>query len=111
MNYIRCLAMAGGLALLPAFGAQAAPLSGANSSALVAEPAVTKVHGFHRSCRWGPRRGWWHRHGPHGRPFSCGRRYYRSYYYAPSYGYAYGPAFGFRFGGHHHRHRFHGRRR
>jgi hypothetical protein len=36
------------------------------------EALIEKVHGCHRSCQWGPGRGWWHRHvGPLCRPVAC----------------------------------------
>lgn len=85
--------------------ASAAPLGATPSTGAGVEDVITKVHGYHRSCRWGPRRGWWHRHiGPHGRPVHCGRAY-RYYGYEPYYGY--GPGVVLRFGGGHrvHRHR------
>jgi hypothetical protein len=98
--------LAGGcmLAFVQALPASAAPLSPAATGSTADDAApIVKVHGFHHRCRWGPRRGWWHRHvGYYGRPVPCrAYRYYRYHSYYPSY---YGPTFVFRFG---HRHRFH----
>jgi len=79
MKHLLALTLAGGLMSIGAsFGAQAAP-GGQLAVADGANSQLVKVHGFHRSCRWGPGRGWWHRHaGPDGRPIGCVRRYYRS---------------------------------
>jgi len=98
------LLVGGFLALVPAATASAAPSAPGPSPLRSAgdESGVVKVHGYHRACRWGPGRGWWHRHvGPYGRPVPCGRyRHYR-YYYGPHW---HGPGITLRFG---HRHRFH----
>lgn len=110
MPSVVSLVFAAGLVALLAAPATAAPVS--PSLPDVTELSqVQKVHGFHRRCRWGPYRGWWHRHLYNGRAVGC-RRYYRSYGYYPYYG----PGVTLRFGGrhhHHHHHRFHhhGRRR
>jgi len=46
------------------------------SLSVAEEGLVTKTHGYHRSCRWGPHRGWWHRPGcsPAGVGVAAGRR-------------------------------------
>jgi hypothetical protein len=100
------LLVGGVLAVASAMPAAAAPLVPTQYPTRSASDAdIVKVHGFHRSCRWGPRRGWWHRHvGPYGRPVHCGRyRYYRYYHGGP---------YWHRFGHHRrfHHHRFHHRR-
>ena len=106
MNRVITFAFAGGLLLCGPMVVQAAPLGNLAESAATNEAVVTKVHGYHRSCRWGPRRGWWHRHLRSGRPVWCGRRYgyYRPHYYSGFYG----PSIYLNFG---HRHRFHHHRR
>lgn len=48
--------------------AQALPASPVQPAG--SESAVQKVHGCHRSCEWGPVRGW-HRHGRLCRPIAC----------------------------------------
>jgi hypothetical protein len=107
------LLVGGVLAVASAMPAAAAPLVPTQYPTRSASDGsdIVKVHGFHRSCRWGPRRGWWHRHvGPYGRPVHCGRyRYYRYYHGGP---YWHGPGITFRFGHHRrfHHHRFHHRR-
>ena len=109
MNRVMSFCLAGGLLLCAPVVAQAAPLGGGLAgSPVVEEGLVTKAHGYHRSCRWGPRRGWWHRHLHSGRPIHCGRRYHRyGYYDGPYYG---GSNLVLRFGGHRHHHHHRGRR-
>jgi len=109
MNRVISFFLAGGLLLCGPVIAQAAPLGGLGESPVAEDALVTQVHGYHRSCRWGPHRGWWHRHLRSGRPVHCGRRYYRyGYYDGPYYG---GSSLVLRFGHRHHHHRFHRGRR
>src|SRR6478736_6496438 len=69
MNRLISFFFAGGLLLCAPVVAQAAPLGGGLSETpVLGEALVTKTHGYHRSCRWGPHRGWWHRHLHNGRP-------------------------------------------
>ncbi len=70
---IRSLLMVAGLVLTTMAGtssADAAPV-GALTGAADTDSLVTKVHGCHRSCEWGPVMRW-HRHiGPACRPVGC----------------------------------------
>jgi len=69
------LALAAAIAVMvPWSAAQAASVSLPNIDAAVtgAAPAnIIEVHGRHRACRWGPKRGWYHRHRGYGRPRAC----------------------------------------
>jgi hypothetical protein len=107
MHPLLSLCFGVGLLALTAGPVAAAPVS-PTTVPMTETSDVLKVHGYHRSCRWGPRRGWWHRHvGPYGRPVPCGRvhRYHHPYY--RSYAYPRSPGIVLRFG---HGPRFHHRR-
>jgi len=108
MNRVMSFLVASGLLLCAPVVAQAVPLSGLGEDLVAADRLVSKAHAYHRSCRWGPHRGWWHRHLRNGRPVHCGRRYHRyGSYDGPYYG---GSSFVLGFG-HRHHHRFHHGRR
>jgi hypothetical protein len=64
----------GGVVLLYTAPLHAAPLGGATGPS-TAQSAFIKVHGYHRSCRWGSGRGWWHRHLGDGRALAAGAAY------------------------------------
>jgi hypothetical protein len=75
--WLALLSGAAAIGLL-ASAAVAAPL-GPRPTPPEAEALVEKVHGCHRRCRWGPRRGW-HRHvGRFCRPvrWGCRRMWFR----------------------------------
>ena len=84
MKLVMSLAFASGLLLAGPTLVRAAPF-GELGKPIVDETMVTKVHGYHRSCCWGPHRGGWHRHLRSGRPIGC-----RRYYHGSSYPYYYG---------------------
>ena len=69
---LRSLAAVAGLAIATLAGASSAnavPL-GAMDGIADTPNLVTKVHGCHRSCEWGPVLRW-HRHGVACRPIAC----------------------------------------
>jgi len=56
--------------------AAAGPVGASAPAALgqIGDGLVTPVHGYHRSCEWGPGRGW-HRHHRSGAISHCGAEY------------------------------------
>ncbi|MDC7786809.1 hypothetical protein PQJ75_19865 [Rhodoplanes sp. TEM] len=60
------------LVLLGGLGAAAQAFPAPPPPATPAD-AVVRVHGCHRSCEWGPGRGW-HRHGALCTPIACAPR-------------------------------------
>ncbi|HRD76870.1 MAG TPA: hypothetical protein PK264_13200 [Hyphomicrobiaceae bacterium] len=79
MKAIAGLAVAGALLAMGVTTASAAPLARTEPAVTSSTPNIERVHGWHRSCQWGPIRRWWHRHTSYG-PQAC-RPYRRGYGY------------------------------